>query len=138
MASLINGTAYGWSQIKVNIGGVEVNGITSINYSDEREIQDNYGAGNRPVSRGYGAIATEGSITLHMAEVEALQSNATDGSLLSISEFDIVVAYLPEGGVIKTHTLKNCRFKNNGRDVSTGDMEIAVELNLAIGEIKWK
>jgi hypothetical protein len=135
---LVNGTAYSWSQITVNILGVPVAGVTGVNYTENQEMQDNYGAGNRPVSRGYGNIVTEGSITLHMEEVEALQASISTGRLQDIPEFDIVVAFLPEGGVITTHTLKNCRFKTNGRELEQNQMAIEVELELQIAQILWK
>jgi hypothetical protein len=135
---LVNGTAYSWSQITVNILGIPVAGVTGVSYTEEQEMQDNYGAGNRPVSRGYGNITTEGSVTLHMEEVEALQAAVTTGRLQDIPEFDIVVAFLPEGGVITTHTLKNCRFKTNGRDLEQNQMAIEVEIDLQIAQILWK
>jgi hypothetical protein len=135
---LVNGTAYSWSQITVNILGIPVAGVTGVSYTEEQEMQDNYGAGNRPISRGYGNITTEGSVTLHMEEVEALQAAVTTGRLQDIPEFDIVVAFLPEGGVITTHTLKNCRFKTNGRELEQNQMAIEVELDLQIAQILWK
>lgn len=135
---LINGTAYSWAQIKVNILGTPVTGITAIKYTEEQEMQDNFGAGNRPVSRGYGGITAGGSITLHMEEIEALQQASATGSLMDIPEFDIVVSFLPAAGIIRTHTLHNCRFKKNERDIKQGDMEIAVELDLQISHVTWK
>jgi hypothetical protein len=135
---LINGKAYTWSQIDVNILGVSVTGITAISYSDSQEMEDNYGAGNRPVSRGYGAKESEGSITLYAEEVEALQDAEETGDIMDIPEFDIVVSYLPEGGVIRQHTLHNCRFKGNGRDTSQGDTSIPVEIELQVSHITWK
>lgn len=136
--ALINGTSYSWSQVALNVLGSEVSGVTAINYSEDQEMQDNYGAGNRPVSRGYGPITTEASITLEMIEVEALQAASSDGRLQSIPEFDIVVAYIPDSGNIVTHTLHNCRFKNNKRELSQGDMEVSVELDLQVSHISWK
>lgn len=135
---LVNGTAYSWSQITTNILGVPVAGITSVSYDENQEMVDNFGAGNRPVSRGYGRIETEGSITLHMEEVEALQDAVVSGRLQDIPEFDVVVAFIPEGGIVRTHTLKNCRFKNNAREISEGDTAVEVELELQIAQILWK
>jgi hypothetical protein len=135
---LVNGTAYSWSQITLNILGVPVAGVSAISYNEEQEMTDNYGAGNRPVSRGYGRITTEGSVTLHMEEVEAIQAAVSTGRLQYIREFDVVVAYLPEGGNIVTHTLKNVRFKNNGREISEGDMVVSVEIPMQISHINWK
>lgn len=135
---LVNGTAYSWSQITINVLGVPVAGVAGISYNEEQEMQDNFGAGNRPVSRGYGNIATEGSISLHMEEVEALQAAVATGRLQDIPEFDIVVAFLPEGGIITTHTLKNCRFRSNGRELEQNQMEIVVEIPLQISHIQWR
>lgn len=135
---LINGTAYAWSQIVINILGQRPAGVSSINYSEEEEMQDNYGGGNRPVSRGYGRINTTGSITLHMEELEALQLSVSTGRIQDIPEFDIVVSFQPPGGVIVNHTLKNCRFKQNSREVAEGDMAISAEIELQISHINWK
>lgn len=137
MQPLINGTAYSWSQIKLNILGANPTGVTAIDYSEEQEIQNNYGIGNNPVSRGYGAIKPEASITMHMAEVEQLQALTDTGRIQEIPEFDIVVSYLPENGNIVTHTLHNCRFKTNKRDVKQGDMELTTQINLVISHISW-
>src|SRR5919109_3878864 len=104
---LINGTAYSWSQIKFALFNVPVAGVHAINYSDEQAIQDNHGAGRRVVSRGYGQITTEGSITLDLAEVQALINASPTGNIMDIPEFDMVVSWLPESGVILTHTLHN-------------------------------
>jgi hypothetical protein len=135
---LINGQSYSWSRIEFNILGATVAGITAIKYEDKQEMQNNFGAGNRPVSRGYGKIECEGSVTLEMAEVEALQSVSKTGRLQDIPEFDIIVAYVPESGPKRTHKLRNCRFKENKREIKTGDMTIEVEIPLMLSHIDWK
>lgn len=135
---LVNGSSYSWSQVELRIFNLPVNGITAIKYDEKQEVQDNFGAGNRPVSRGYGKIEASGSVTLEMAEVEALQAATVDGSLMSIPEFDIIVSYIPVGGKIVSHTLNNCRFKSNSRELKSGDMTIETELELQISHITWK
>lgn len=135
---LVNGTAYSWSQIKLNVLGREVFGIDSIKYSEKTSIENNYGAGSLPVSRGYGKSEFEASIALHMEEVEALQAAIPTGRLQDVPEFDVVVSFLPQNGKIVNHTLHNCRFKNNAREAKEGDMKIAVELELLPSHISWK
>lgn len=136
---LINGEAYSWSQISLVLLGTPVVGITNVSYTEEQEMEENYGAGNRPVSRGYGKITTEGSITLYMTEVEALQDAVSSGRLQDIPEFDIVVSYIPnDSNRTKTHILRNCRFKNNGREIDQGATNITTELSLMISHIDWK
>lgn len=134
---LINGTAYGWADVQVNILGTPVVGIDAIKYSDEQEIEDNYGAGKFPVSRGYGQVKTSGSITLHAEEIVALQKAAPGKRLQSIPPFDIVVSYMPEGGTVTTDTLKNCQFKKNAREPKKGDKAFAMELDLIISHVEW-
>ena len=136
--TLINGTAYSWSQISLSIGLNEVYGISKISYKDNVEMQNNYGKGNMPISRGIGKYAAEASITLSRAEVEGLQKSSATGRLQDITEFDITVAFLPENGIIVKHKIRFCRFLNNGVDVSRGDMEIETELSLIVAKIDWQ
>lgn len=135
--TLINGEAYSWSQIALSIGENEIYGISKISYSDNVEMQNNYGRGNFPVSRGYGKYAAEASITLSKAEVVALIRTIPTKRLQDVKEFDIPVAYMPEDGEIVTDKIMFCRFLNNGVDVSRGDMEMEVELNLIVGKIEY-
>jgi hypothetical protein len=137
-ASLINGRAYSWADVHINILNTRVIGVKSISYDENEEMQDNFGAGNRPVNRSFGKIETEGSITLMMSEIEALQDASPTGRLQDIPEFDIIVSYLPNNGVIRNHTLKNCRFMANGRELGTDSLEITKEIPLKIAEIVWK
>lgn len=134
---LVNGQAYAWAQIELRVLGTPVAGVTAIRYEDMEEMQDNWGAGNRPVSRAYGKIECTASLTLESNEVVALQAIAPGGRLQNIPEFPITISYLPESGVIVTDVLHNCRFKRNVRDVKSGDMTIEVELELQISHITW-
>lgn len=135
---LINGTEYSWSQIKLNILGNQVIGVTKITYKEEEEMEDNFGAGNRPVSRSYGKITSEASIEMYASEIEAIQQAVPTGRLQDIPEFDIVVSYQPKLGRIVNHTLHNVRFKNNGRESDTDTMAIKQELELIVSHISWK
>lgn len=135
---LINGIAYTFSQIRLNLLGREVIGIVSIDYSDKQEMQDNYGVGNYPVSRGVGKIMCEASITLEAAEVEALQKAVLSGRIQDIPEFDVPISYQDSDEVLTTHVLHNCRFKENKRGAKSGDMTIEVELPLQVSHISWK
>lgn len=132
---MINGHAYEWANLEVYIGETVIHGITAIKYSQEQEKANNYGRGNKPVSRSRGKITFEGSITLEMIEVEALQAIAPGADILNL-QFDVLVAYLSNGEVVK-HKLLFCEFTNNGRELSQGDSEVQIELNLIIGDIKW-
>jgi hypothetical protein len=135
---LINGHAYSWADVRMNILGVTVAGIIGIKYDDEEEMEDQYGAGNRPVSRGHGNIKCTGSITLLSEEVVALENVAPNGRLQEIPEFDIPVSFLPPSGVVVTHMLKNCRFEKNSRDLKQNAKSFEVEIPLLMSHIIWK
>lgn len=137
LTPLINGKSYEWSDITMNVMGVPIVGVTAIKYDETQNMTNIYGAGRRPVSRGYGQIEPTASVTLLMEEIEALQSVAPNGLIMDIPEFDIVVAYIDSALVTRIHKLRNCRFKKNAREVSAGDTSIPVEHELIISHIEW-
>lgn len=134
--ALINGQAYDYTQIIMSVLGVPVAGVTSINYTEEQEKTNNFGAGNRPVSRGRGAINASGSIELSMNEVEALRDAAPEGSMLKIPPFEITIVYLNLQKVV-THKLKNVEFMNDGVETSQGDTDIKRSFDIVISDIKY-
>jgi hypothetical protein len=134
---LVNGRSYGWADITTSPAGIPLFGIRSIEYTESQDMENIYGAGNRPVSRGYGRITYTGSITLLMEDLEKLQAASPGGRIQDILEFPIVVSYAPETGIIVVHKLQYCRFKNNGRVINEGDMSIETKIELIIGNISW-
>lgn len=137
MVPLINGTAYDFSQIIVTILGVPVASVSSIEYKEEQEKKNNYGAGNRPVSRGAGVIEASGSFEISMNDIEAIRTVAPNGSLLQIPAFDITVFF---GNPQKptTHVLKNCEFTNDGTETSQGDTDVKRKFDLVLSHVVWK
>lgn len=134
---LINGRAYDFAQIVTTILGVPVAGISAVTYTEEQEKVNNYGAGNRPVSRGHGPITASGSVTLQMNDVEAIRDAAPDGSLLKIPSFDITVTYLNSQKPV-THVLKNCEFLSDGVEATQGDSNIERSFDLVISNINYR
>ena len=117
---LINGKAYDYADIQLSVLGVQINGVTEINYTQEQDKQNNFGTGIYPTSRGHAQRDTSGSLGLNMNEVEALRGVAPFGNLLDLPAFDIVIVF---GNVQapKTHVVKNCEFTNDGVEGSQGD-----------------
>ena len=134
----INGQVYGWSSIKTNIMGLPVTEISEISYEETQETEMVYGAGSEPIGRGFGKVEYKGSVTLLKNTVEALQAAVDTGRIQDIPDFTIVVAYLPKGGKVVTHTLTQCRFVSNKREAKSGDMSISVQLELSVGGVLWK
>lgn len=137
MIPLINGTAYDFAQIIVNILGVPVASVSSIEYEETQEKVNNYGAGNRPVSRGKGAIEATATIEMSMNDIEAIRNVALDGSLLNVPAFDITVFFgNPQSP--QTHVLKNCEFTNDGIGGSQGDTDLKKSFDLVVSHIKFR
>lgn len=134
---LINGKSYEWADIIINILGVPFAGVTNIEYEDDQEMENIYGAGNRPVSRAYGNFKPTAKVTLLMEELENIQAIAPQGVLQRIPEFDITVAFVDAALIPRVHTIKNCRFTKNLRKVNQGDTSIACELDLIISHVKF-
>lgn len=133
----INGEAYAWVDITVNIGGTIIAGITSIEYSEDAEVTNNYGAGRKPVSQSVGKSEFTASMTIDRAEYNALLRSAPGNSLIKIPRFDVIVSYLPEGSAPTTDIIKGCRFKNNKGGGSEGDSTVMVDLELVPSDIEF-
>ncbi len=134
---LINGMLYSWADIVVAPNGVPITGITGIEYGDEQDVVNKYGAGRHPVGRAKGRITPSGKITLYQEEVEALQRQAPNGRIQDIAPFDIMVVYIPDSGIITTDKIRNCQFKANTRKWKEGDTGQEVELELVPSHIEW-
>lgn len=134
---LVNGMLYSWADIVVTIGGVPVAGITGIEYGDDQEVVNKYGAGRHPVGRAKGRITPSAKITLYQEEVESMQRGAPGGRLQDIAPFDIIVTYIPESGIVTTDKVRNCQFKANARKWKEGDTGQEVELELIPSHIEW-
>ena len=135
---MINGHEYSWADIVVNIAGAPLTGITGIDYDDDQEVVNVYGAGRFPVSRSKGRITCSSKISLLTSEVIALQKKAPNGRLQDIAPFPIIVSYIPDdGGEVVTDKLRNCQFKTNRRNWSEGDTSKSVDIDLVISHIEW-
>lgn len=137
MIPLINGIAYDWAQIVLTIAGTPIAGVSAVNYSDTQAMTDNYGAGSAPVARGFGKYEAKASIEMSMEEVESITAAAPGRRLQNIPEFPIIVSFVSPNNAVVTHKLKNCRFKENKRDMKTGDSGVNVSIELIVSHIEW-
>lgn len=135
---LINGNAYAHANVTPLIGGVVIHSISSISYGEEQEKENNFGIGERPVSRGRGPIKpSEVSIEMSMNDVEAIRDSAPNGSLLQVAAFDIPVIF-NNGQRVVQHTIKNAEFTNDGVESSTDSKDIKYTFSLVCSHIKFR
>ncbi len=134
----INGVQYNWGQVAIRALGNIFVGVEKISYEETQEVQNNFGAGNYPIGQGLGKIETKGTITLFQEELEAIQSAAPNRRLQAIPNFDITVTFLPEPGQpVVNHTIRNCRFTNNKREMSSGDTKVTADISFIATGIDW-
>lgn len=128
---LINGVSYHWADIQLSIAGsVPIAGITEINYGFTRKVENVYGAGSEPVTRGYGNKEYTASITMKLEEVQNLVNVASGGDITLIPTFNITVAWLDDELVTITNILRNCKFTNFDIKTKQNDTSTDITLNL--------
>lgn len=93
---MINGNLYDWESVEIQLPSGVAIGITSIDYDDERPVEERYGKGSDP--RGYGRknYKASGKMELDIDEADRLVA-ALGGSVYTRNSFPIVVAYAPQG-----------------------------------------
>ena len=139
MAKLINkfGTLTGWNQTALNLFGRELEGITAFKYSDDENINVEYGAGKYPVGKSRGDYKATASITMYFEESVALQRQLPKGMRLQdIPDFDVPVTYEHEGSVY-TDIIRNCSFKSSGHEGKSGEGKMTMEYELVPSHIDY-
>lgn len=141
----INNFEYSWSNIIIMFNGAPFTNITAIDYKESTIYENLYGKGSTPTARGAGNHSFEGSITIRLSEILALQDAArlqgfSTGDLTSLPPFNVIVSFVPsslgEGSPV-TDTLLDCQFGENMRGMAQGDLSVDVALPLVIGGIVW-
>ena len=135
MTPLINGIAYSWSTIDFVLFGVPVSGIVSIEYNTKQTKTNNYGAGQEPVSRGYGKKEYDGSIEIYLDEWKKIINAAPSRDPLAIGWFDVTVNYGNSIADITTDTLRGVEFLEDPFSAKEGDTKLMVKIPLIIAAI---
>jgi|SRR5581483_4073884 len=135
---LINGLNYSWGDINVMLfGNIPLIGIQSINYSEDQDMENNYGANNFPIGQGVGQFKYAGDIELYKEEIASIIDLAPQNKIQLIPAFDIKVVYGNESQALKVDTLISCRFMNNPFASKAGDKKMVNKIKLLIGNIVW-
>jgi len=131
------GKMAGWNSVTCRLFGRDVVGIKKVAYDDDKDIDNEYGAGDMPIGEGEGNYKAKASIELTLEERLAIQNSLPRGTRIQdIAAFPIVVSYEYQGRIYKD-VIMNCRFKNNGVDVKQGDKSISTDFSLKTSHINW-
>jgi hypothetical protein len=136
VTALINGVNYSWSNIKLVLFGTPVSGILKIDYKRKQAKTNNYGAGPKAVSRGYGREECEGSIELYTDDWRDIVSAAPNKNPLQIPPFNIQILYSGQGVKTNQDNLLQCEFMEDPFDAKEGDTKLTVNIPLIIGDIQ--
>jgi len=131
-----NSKEYAWVDLVLVMMGKPVAGIRAVAYKTTVQQEALYAAGKYPRSIQKGKIGYEGTLTLLQSEVIQLHyaAKAKGHDSLCDIEFDAVVSYAPEGGVITTDVIKNISISEASYDIKVDDLyqEVALPF-LALG-----
>ena len=133
---LVNGTEYSWGGIVLELFGVPVQGITAISYKKKQAKTNNYGAGTKPVSRGYGKEECDGSIEVLRSEWTKVIAASPSQNPLAIGWFPISVTYGTSMADATIDILQGVEFLEDPFDAKEGDTKLLVKLPLIIADIE--
>lgn len=138
--AVINNVAYSWSmvQLQTNLSGESASApifvdCTAISWSTERKVESIYGLGGQPRKRGFGNVTYTASITLPYSTQVTLRSKSSDGTLLGLGEFNLVVSWLndlAQNITSETVTIAGCLLTQSGMDANQDDTSISKEFDL--------
>lgn len=138
--TVINNVAYSWSmiQLQTDFTGESASApifvdCTSISWSTERKIESIYGLGGQPRKRGFGNVTYTASITLPYSTQIELRSKSSDGTLLGLGEFNLIVSWvndLAENVNSETVTIAGCLLAQSGMEANQDDTSITKEFDL--------
>ena len=125
---------YAWKNLVVIVENRPIAGITDIEYTTEKNIEEIYGAGDTPQFLGEGNKAFSGSIELLQNDYEALVEEAKKrgGDDVTDLEVTIGITYIPTGLANLTKTvvdrLIGVKFTSDGKKFTQGNTHIKVAI----------
>lgn len=136
----INNVAYSWSmiQLQTNLTGDTASApifvdCTAISWSTDRKIESIYGLGGQPRKRGFGNVTYAASITLPFSTQVDLRNKSSDGTLLGLGEFNLIVSWvndLAQNVTSETVTIAGCLLAQSGMDANQDDTSLTKEFDL--------
>ena len=121
--ALINGQSYSFVDAKVTILGVELFSASNIVATETQVKGNNYGSGNRPMSRGRGKKEYEVSFDFSLKDVERLKVLSATGMLTDLPVG--TASILLDNGVDAKHRfdLIGFEFGGDGLEIALDDTE---------------
>lgn len=122
--SKFNSKEYAWIDVNVVLLGKPVTGLRGIEYKSKRQKEALYATGKKARGIQLGKKEYEGTITVLQSELIAMQAAAKAKGYDDITdlEFDIIVSYIPEGGVVQTDKVVNASITEAPNSIKVDDL----------------
>ena len=119
-----NSKEYAWIDVNVVMLGKPVTGLRGIEYKSKRQKEALYATGKKARGIQLGKKEYEGTITVLQSELIAMQATAKAKGYDDITdlEFDIIVSYIPEGGVVQTDKVVNASITEAPNSIKVDDL----------------
>ena len=109
--------------------------VTAISYKKTQEHTHNYSLGtNDPTSYSMGKVKPEGSLTLRLPSISAIEK-AAGGNLLKVKPFKAIVSYINDDNepIVDIVTWK---FQSQGREVDGGE-DLKYQFDMFTTDVKF-
>lgn len=140
----VNGIRTSYCSIQLNLDGLPIVGVDSINYRNTHEVGKIRGTSAKPIGRTRGNLDFEGDIEFYQAEWASLVLPKLGGPFgifeFSARSWTVTVAYSEVGAPrdqIVTDTLIGVRFLAPDQSNAQGTDAAKVKLTMNIMDIIW-
>ncbi len=125
-----NSKEYAWIDVTLVMLGTPVTGLRGIEYKMKRQKEALFATGKKARGIQLGKKEYEGTITVLQSELIAMQTAAKAKGYDDVTdlEFDAIVSYVPESGVVQTDKIVNLSITEAPYGMKEGDLfqEIAL------------
>lgn len=139
MVTIINkfGKLTGWNSLTINFLGRDIEGVTEFEYSDEVQMDSEYGQGGYPIGYSKGNYKAKGSITLYSEEIVGMQASLAPGMRIQdVPPFPINLQYELVSKPIRD-ICQNVIIMNIGKAVKNGEGKMVHKCDLLMSHIDW-
>lgn len=119
-----NSKEFSWIDVNVVLLGKPVTGLRGIEYKSKRAKEALFATGKKARGIQLGKKEYEGTITVLQSELIAMQAAAKNAGYDDITdlEFDIIVSYVSETGVLQTDKVVNASITEAPNSIKEGDL----------------
>lgn len=119
-----NSKEYAWVDVNVVLLGKPVVGLRGIEYKSKRQKEALYATGKKARGIQMGRKEYEGTVTVLQSELIAMQAAAKSKGYDDVTdlEFDIIVSYVSESGVVQTDKVVNASITEAPNNMKEGDL----------------